>query len=532
MRKIAFLVIAFAHAFLLKAQTSFDYTLSLVPVSVPGFPGLHSFVHAQHDGKWLLIGGRKDGMHARQPFSSFPQASNNTDIYVVDINTQQLWSASVNTLPAGLKEQLQSTNMNFDQNGTTLYIVGGYGFSVTANDHITYPNLTSVDIPGLMNAVISGTSITPFFKQITHDNFAVTGGHLNQLNGKFYLVGGHRFDGRYNPMNNPTFIQTYTNEIRMFNIDNSGTQLSFSNYSVINDPVHLRRRDYNLVPQIYPNGEPGLMISSGVFQINADLPFLYPVEITAAGHTPVTAFNQYLSNYHSANAALYDASANEMHSLFFGGISQYYYQNGTLIQDNQVPFVKTISRVTRNSLGQLQEFKLPQEMPNLKGASAEFLYNWTNPHYPNGVLKLNDITENSFVIGHIVGGIQSSSLNPFSSNQTALTSADASVYEVRLTKNPMATDEVIDGRNPFQISVSPNPFSTEFKVTFNLDKTTKINWLLTDASGKIIRNGLSSTKAAGKQSFDVQLEKSSEKFVVLTVIFDDKFYVTRKLLRK
>jgi hypothetical protein len=29
-----------------------------------------------------------------------------------------------------------------------------------------------------------------------------------------------------------------------------------------------------------------------------------------------------------------------MHNLFFGGISQYYYNNGTLIQDDTVPFVK------------------------------------------------------------------------------------------------------------------------------------------------------------------------------------------------
>ncbi len=82
----------------------------------------------------------------------------------------------------------------------------------------------------------------------------------------FYLVGGHLFDGKYNPMGNPTYIQEYTNQIRKFAIDNSGSQLSYHNYSAITDPVHLRRRDYNLLPQIFPNGEQGgLTVSSGGF---------------------------------------------------------------------------------------------------------------------------------------------------------------------------------------------------------------------------------------------------------------------------
>ena len=83
-----------------------------------------------------------------------------------------------------------------------------------------------------------------------------------------------------------------------------------------------------------------------------------------------------------------------------------------------VPFVKTISRVTRFSDGSLLEYNLPVEMPDYKGAGAEFIPNHLLPHYENEVLKLNNISENEFVIGHIYGGIQSSSINPFSANQT------------------------------------------------------------------------------------------------------------------
>ncbi|RLE03144.1 MAG: hypothetical protein DRJ13_04795 [Bacteroidetes bacterium] len=64
-----------------------------------------------------------------------------------------------------------------------------------------------------------------------------------------------------------------------------------------------------------------------------------------------------------------------MHNLFFGGMSKYYYQNGTLIQDNQVPFVKTISCLSRFSDGTLQDFQQSLEMPKLQGTSAEFISN-------------------------------------------------------------------------------------------------------------------------------------------------------------
>ena len=521
-------------SFSLLGQSTFNYELSLVPVNLPELPGLHSYVFAQHNGKWLIIGGRKDGLHARQPFNSFPSSQNNTDIYMVDLAKNRVFTSSVNSLPTGLKEQLQSTNMNFYQDGDYLYITGGYGFSPTANNHITYPYLTSVHVSGLISAIENSQSINPYFKQIQDKIFKVTGGHLKKLNGLFYLVGGHLFDGRYNPMGNHTFTQEYTNQIRKFTINNSGNQLSYSNYSTVTDPVHLRRRDYNLIPQIFPNGEHGFTISSGVFQINADLPFLYPVDITEKDYTPVTQFNQYLSNYHSAAAAMHDAKSNTMHSLFFGGISQYYYKNGTLIQDNHVPFVKTISRVSRDANGNLTEYQMPVEMPGLKGSSAEFIPNLNLPHYSNKILKINDISQNSFMIGHIFGGINSPSENPFSSNQTNSTKADNTVYEVWLKANPVSFNEYeIDGSNPYKIEVFPNPFTHDFKVKFKLDKTSLVSYFLTNSQGQIMETSASKEYPNGNYELKINPSNNvSGEIFNLTVVFDDKYYVTKKLISR
>jgi hypothetical protein len=514
-------------------QNSFNYSVELQPVHIPELPGLHSYAFSQHDGKWLIIGGRKDGLHARQPFSSFLQEHNNTDIYVIDVNSQQFWSASVNVLPNGLKEQLQSTNLNFYQDNDTLYIIGGYAYSETTGNHITFPNLTSVQVSSLVNAVIAGNNITPFFKQMTSDIFAITGGQLGKIDDTFYLIGGHRFDGRYNPMNNPTFQQAYSNQIRKFTINNRGTQLSFLGYSAITDPIHLRRRDYNLLPQIFPDGTEGYTISSGVFQADADLPFLYPVDITASGYSPVTDFNQYLSHYHSAKATLYDSIHNEMHSLFFGGMSQYYYENGMLIQDDLVPFVKTISRLTRHHDGTLAEFQLPAEMPGLKGASAEFIPNNELPHYPSEIIKLSKIPQNEFIIGHIYGGILSPALNPFANNQTNTTIADASIYAVKLIENKPSTAYKIDGKNPYNIHVYPNPASKAFTIEFNLDKMMMCHYFLTNSSGQIISEGIINPAQAGNNKKTIRLEKDlPPQTLFLTVVFDNLYFITKKIVRK
>jgi hypothetical protein len=527
MYKMALLLIT-TFAF---SQQNFDYQVQLNPITIPNFPGLHSYAFAQHNGKWLLIGGRLDGIHARQPFNAFPASNNNSTIYVVDIAANQFWTASLNSLTTGLKEQLQATNFNFHQDNDTLYIIGGYAFSATANNHITFPRMTSISVSGLINDVIAGNPISSHFKQITDNSFAITGGHLGKIGNTFYLVGGHRFDGRYNPMNNPTFTQSYSNQIRKFTIDNSGTQLSISNYEAITDAVHLHRRDYNLLPQVFPNGELGYTISSGVFQINDNLPFLYPVDIKESGYIPQTSFNQYLSNYHSAVSALYDANENSMHSLFFGGISQYYYNGTTLVQDNNVPFVNTISRVTRIADGTLQEYQLPQTMPGLKGASAEFIPNYLLPTYSNEVIKLNEITANEFVLGHIVGGISSASSNPFNGNQTNTTSATPTIYEVKLIRNVPLNVYQIDGKNPFSMTVSPNPTQNDkVKINFKMAYATTIDYFVSSLDGKIISDGEISDTTLGENVMTFDLDGISNQTVIITFIFDDKFYVSQKVI--
>jgi hypothetical protein len=188
------LAIVFSSISVLAQTAPFDVYLE--PVNINGLGGLQSYAFGQHNGKWLIVGGRLDGLHRRQPFAAFDVAGNNNQIIVIDPITQQKWATPTSSLSIALQEQLSSTNIEFHQEGNSLYLIGGYGYHTATTTRKTFDNLTAINVSGLINAVISGNPIASYFKQISDPLFAVTGGHLKKINNTFYLVGGNKFDGK------------------------------------------------------------------------------------------------------------------------------------------------------------------------------------------------------------------------------------------------------------------------------------------------------------------------------------------------
>lgn len=471
------------------AQPDTPFNVSVVPVDIPNLGGLQSYAFGQHDGKWLIIGGRLDGLHRRQPWASFDLAGHNDQLVVIDIEGGQHWSAGMEDLSEGLAEQLRSTNMEFLQKGSTLYIAGGYGYSGIANDHVTFDRLVAVDVPEVIDAVINSTDLSPHFRSVTDPQFAVTGGHLEKLYDTYYLIGGQKFMGRYNPMgpdHGPGFEQEYTNQVRRFLIEDDGATLEVTHLAPYTDEDQLHRRDYNVGPQIMPDGSFGLTAFSGVFQIDVDLPFLNCVEIDSSGYTPNNDFSQYYNHYHCAHVPLYAASDNEMHTVFFGGIAQFYDSLGVLVQDDNVPFVNTIARVSRSSDGTMSEYKMPEEMPGLFGASAEFIMLPGLPVYENGVIDLDQLEGDSVLVGHIYGGIESSGRNIFWINDGTQSTATSTIYEVWIVLNTTTGSHEL---NPHSVSslktiMFPNPNPGSFVLEFNLERATDVELVISDLSGK------------------------------------------------
>jgi len=449
--------------------------------------GLQSFAHAEYQGNFYLIGGRLDGLHQRQPFASFDNNGHNEEIWLIK-GDSAIHKFQINHLPDSLFDQLRSTNLNFYQIGNLLYLIGGYGISSPNGNHLTHPYLTIIDLQQLANLNDGDSVPSTAFQQIEDPDFAVTGGQLRHIDTLFYLVGGHRFDGRYNPHNGPSFTQAYTNAVRRFSISGQFPNIQVNWASAFNDAQLLHRRDYNVAPEIHEDGSLGLVAFSGVFQTNVDLPYLNSVRIDENGALEIPNFSQYYNHYHCANVALFEASANRMHTLFFGGIAQYFDLNGVRTQDNDVPFVRTIARVSRDSLGHFTETKLNVEMPTLLGAGSEFFLAHGIQEAAPGIIDYDALVGDTVLLGYIFGGIESTAPNIFFSNTGTQSSATSRYYKVWLIKSQMNIGAVeIDGnKDQFAWQLAPNPGGNPQIWYANPGDSKKMELRFRDESAKLI----------------------------------------------
>lgn len=515
------------------AQSPFG--IYIEPITFPDLGGLQSFAFGQHDGKWLIVGGRLDGLHRRQPFASFDIAGHNNQLFVIDPVTKQKWTAPLSVLPTNIQEQLSATNLEFHQENQYLYIVGGYGYSATINDHTTYPNLTAIDVPATINAIITSTSYTGFFRQINDPLFAVTGGQLKKINNTYYLVGGQKFLGRYNPMgpgSGTGFVQEYTNAIRKFNLSDDGIILSITHLPAITDTVNLHRRDYNVSPQILPSGAEGLTAFSGVFQYTANLPYLNCVHIDSISYNVDPSFSQYYNHYHCANIPLYSESKKEMHHLFFGGIAQYYNNMGVLVKDDNVPFVKTIARVTRDASSKMTEYKLPLEMPEYLGAGSEFIPNESLQAYRNGVLKLDSLRKDTNFLGYIFGGINSTVKNIFFTNTGTQSKASNQIFKVFLINSENTSTHYL---NPQSISnlkmqVAPNPSEGNVHIYFQLSEKSDVQMMITDEIGRTIVAKTLKNQPQGKHHIEQSIPNVTQNGFYLITLKTQNESATQKII--
>lgn len=151
------------------------FTVELKPVTANNLPALHSFSLAKgSDGKWLIVGGRTNGLHAfvqssnngtTAPPNAFPVASANRLIWVIDPATGSSWSAPLDGLSPAIADSFSSTNAQSAQEGNTLYIIGGYGWDSQKQQMTTFGMLNAIQVDETIKAVINKTELTSLIEQ-------------------------------------------------------------------------------------------------------------------------------------------------------------------------------------------------------------------------------------------------------------------------------------------------------------------------------------------------------------------------------
>jgi hypothetical protein len=515
----------------LSQQVSVPFRVEIEEYSAVNSPALQSYVAAEMNGKWLLVGGRTNGLH------NFPSPPNNTAfptqfankmIYVYDPVTDNVWSRSIYLdLPFSVTEQLRSTNMQSYFTGSTMYLIGGYGkdtlLSTAQRDSfVTFPKLTAIDVNGIMNAVMNNTSISSFVRSISDTNLAVTGGDLKKLDDTYLLVVGQKFTGVYGFTSQgfQSGVQNYTEQIRKFNIIDDGTNLSISNFQTVTDPATLHRRDLNVVNVINSSGQPELRIYGGVFTAETST-WNNPVNISLTSVNQDNNFSQRFSQYQCANIGLYDSVYNRMSTILFGGISLYSYDtvtNTPFIDTTGcggpcIPFINNISVITKYSDGSYKDSLLSLRFPQnrLMGSEAIFFPDNSVPNYSNGVIKLNSLTGRTFA-GYIHGGIDATPAgtdNPFMEQMFDRTKrgrsgsgtiASNKIYKVYITPNVVSINP-IGNAIPEKYNLSqnyPNPFNPVTNIGFEIPKSGVVKIDVYDVLGKHVVTLLNDRLDAGK----------------------------------
>jgi hypothetical protein len=400
----------------------------------PGAPHIQSFSFGQWEGRWVFIGGRIAGYHnAGGGPAEFLRRDANRDIWVVDTTVQpaRTYHVPVMQLPetlAPVKDEWMSTGQLYYQDGSKLYIGGGYGEDRDGK-WVTYPLISEVDLPELIESVMHGRA--PSSVVFAESNLVQSaGGELRKLpDGYFYLVMGHSFQGSYTAFEGQSehdggnVSQTYLNEIRKLKIaPDAHGKLKVSQVDTYRDEMEFHRRDLNVTEIQSPAGV-GLAAYGGVFTPETQLSYSKPIYLFSGAAPQVDhKFEQKMNAYACPTLAIYDKAAQVMYTTFFGGISRYSWDTSTNdFRDNpkvggkteQIYLdgmqwsdqISTIRKVMAPGKEETNEVVQPNLLPAYLGTDAVFIPA-PGVRREGSVLDLDALRGTRTLVGYIFGGIQ------------------------------------------------------------------------------------------------------------------------------
>lgn len=425
----------------------FTIQIEVADFSLPA--GIQSYAAAIHEGKWLLLSGRTNGVHGfANVGNNFPPSAQNREVYVVEPSTGSSWHRSLSA--GGLSQDeidtLSTTASQAFQKGNTLYVVGGYGINTATGLMETKNTLTAIDVGKMMQWVMNGTpTARAAIRQVANSSLQVTGGFLYQLHDHtpMLLMLGQNFAGLYHDNSNGE----YTRQIRSFWLNDYKNTLStlFQKSTVIYPDY--RRRDLNIVP-ILQNNQFAYVALAGVFTLETGV-WTVPITIYPDGSSSEpdpqepNTFKQAMNHYNCPAFGLYSTRYKEMFILLPGGLSYGFFSGGVFTTDAEIPFINQVTTVKIDSSNHYTQYLMNGEYPFLVstgsnpgnqllfGAEAQFFVKDGVPLFSNGVIQLDSLPLEPTVIGYIVGGIMSTL-----PNTNVITDSTSSPYVFTVTLIP------------------------------------------------------------------------------------------------
>lgn len=420
-----------------------EFSLQVEPAEIYALPPLHSYAHAQYNGKWLILGGQtsedEDFAHA------------NLEIIVVDPEANKVWMMPSEELFYDVPEveQLTTCYAQYYQENDKFYLLGGYGYSSKMGGYRTFPYLTVIDLKGTIENIIAERydQVGQYIRQVEDEYFGVMEGFLTKVKDEFYLIGGVEFYGFFDE-ENPYFSKVPKRDILTFELNKD----RMGNYKVKHTGNFAYSEQFDEIlptyaPQVFPDGKEGISIFSNAAKKGPD--FASWMDVFGVGYAVSWQRNKKIPHYHSTVIPIYDKKAKLMHTIFLGGCDDYLCDTediyGALTPlDSVVQFTQVDNRPNEIVQKKIEPFVN-------YGRDAKFLMDEKLPKYKNGVIKLNSLKAEKNFIGYIFGG--ASSVNPMIfQNGDILSLATNQVFKVYLrkesgdkpSKEKVKTDPTID----------------------------------------------------------------------------------------
>ncbi len=388
-------------------------TLEAIPVNSQ-LPTLRDPVVAHDGSNWLIVSGTTGNFH------QFENTFFISSLYVYNPSTRQLNSMSVSSitgLPTAVKIQLASSNVEFLEDGDTLYIIGG--FYTPDNIHwSTLNTITSINIPDLIQAIITNNTslaLSSVNVNTSISQFQVTGGQLGKIGNDFYLTFGHNCFGD----NYCSGGQVYTNSIYQFSTDPT-----LSSISIINTATHTdtdnsgwRRRDYSLIPFMLGNTQT-LLAEGGPFTQGSNaVVWTNGIDFNGNLQANGSFINQQANQYFAPSLSMYSASKNVSYAATFSGLSNLYWTKTGLVHDATTPYGNILDLISYNSTGTVQEYANTQPMCSghpvasclYMGLTAAFIPVSNSNYFDSRhILQLDHLPQNTkTLVGYIYAGMLS-----------------------------------------------------------------------------------------------------------------------------
>ena len=238
----AILSLAIAHS---SAQT----VRELPPEAYELYPTLQDMYGyaVGKSGQYLLIFGGSIRSDVPQQYTQdFP----NLDILMIDFKHKRAAAYTSGNLEGILGEQMSATGMAYYQDGNVLYLLGGYGFSETNGQFMTFPYLTAIDMEATVKALLEGKNPVANFFQVCDERMAIFDAVMDYNGEEFFLING-KSAYKLEPFSDtPVYVeQPFQGQARTFKVNGKADNLKISQFQTWYDLEGFREHYGPLLPE-------------------------------------------------------------------------------------------------------------------------------------------------------------------------------------------------------------------------------------------------------------------------------------------